>query len=170
MTREVSTSRFGTISVEEEAVFRFPKGIPGFESHKEWVFLGDDNNPVKWMQSLSDGSVALPVAPPGVFWSRYQVRFADADLAELGAASPSDLAFLLILSIPPSAPWDMTANLRAPLVVDQVRKVAFQLISLNEEYGVRHPVFGEEARSVLKAQALEGVAPSKTGASAPPEA
>jgi flagellar assembly factor FliW len=141
--RELSTARFGELSVSEEDIFLFPRGIPAFESHREWILLGEDDNPVKWLQSMTDGEVALPVCPPGFVLSKYEARIPDEDLEELEAEKPQDYSIFLVLSIPPSAPREMTANLRAPVVINHVRRLGVQAITLNEEYDLRYRIFGE---------------------------
>ncbi|GAB1400812.1 hypothetical protein MASR1M66_22670 [Aminivibrio sp.] len=67
MSIERETSRFGLLTVSDEDILTFPKGIPGFETHRQWALAGDDDSPIKWLQSLADGDVALPVADPGPF-------------------------------------------------------------------------------------------------------
>ena len=62
---------------------------------------------------------------------------------ELVGASDSDrpdLALLIVLCVPETAPWNMTANLRAPILVNLRTRRAVQVIALNEEYPVHHPL------------------------------
>jgi len=61
---KIETTRFGRFTVNDEDLIHFPKGIPGFETHKKWALAGEDDSPIKWLQSLSDGDVALPVVVP----------------------------------------------------------------------------------------------------------
>jgi len=143
----MNTTRFGPFTFDEEAVLSFPRGIPGFETHTEWVIAGDDEAPIKWLQSLSDGDVALPVARPAAIMDEYSPRFADEDLEEVRQGSDEGLILLLVLSIPEGRPWEMTANLRAPIVLQHIRRVGKQIICLNEEYSIRHGIFAREDRT-----------------------
>lgn len=155
MPRTIETTRFGSLTINDEEIVSFPRGIPGFETHTEWVLAGEDENPVKWLQSLSDSEVALPVTHPSVFMGRYAPRFADEDLEEVRCGSDEGLMLLVILSIPEGRPWEMTANIRAPIVLQHIRRVGKQIICLNEEYSVRQSIFSQEARSVLEQQEKE---------------
>jgi len=71
--QKFKTLRFGLLEYSEGDVLYFPKGIPGFDDHKRWLLLGDDDegNPIKWLQSLEDSDVALPVMPPEFIISKY---------------------------------------------------------------------------------------------------
>ena len=141
MPIEINTTRFGPFTVNDEDIIRFPQGIPGFETHKEWAITGEDDNPVKWLQSLADGDVALPVTHPTVLMKEYAPRFADEDLETVRCGEDKNLVLLIVLAIPEGNPWNMTANLRAPLIINHVERIGVQVIAMNEEYALRHPVF-----------------------------
>ena len=153
--RTVETARFGSLEIQEDAVIRFPKGLPAFEEHREWVFVGEDESPVKWIQSLSDGDVALPVCPPSFVLEDYNARIPEEELEPLENPPVDEMALFLVLTIPASSPWDMTANLRAPLVLNHVKRLGTQVFASNEEYGVRHPVFDPEARRRMQARSAD---------------
>ena len=139
--RTVETARFGTLEIQEDAVIRFPKGLPAFEEHQEWVFVGEDDNPFKWFQSLLDGEVALPVCSPRFVDPNYRVRVSAEGLPLPGGVKEEDFTLVVVLTIPPHAPWSMTANLQAPILVDHVNRTGIQVLLPEEDYGVRHPVF-----------------------------
>lgn len=147
------TDRFGEISYEDEDILFFPRGIPAFENMHEWILTGDEDNAVKWLQSVEDGDLALPVTSPDAVQSDYNARIPEDDLKLVGSLNPSDLALLIVLSIPEGAPWNMTANLRAPILINIKTHKAVQVIALNEEYPIRHIVFPEDVREKMKASA-----------------
>ena len=152
MPRIIETSRFGALAVEDGDVIVFPKGIPGFDDHREWIIAGEDDDPIKWLQSLNDADVALPVTPPSVILDRYAPRFADEELEEVRLGSDENMMLLVVLSLPAGAPWDMTANLRAPIVLNHVKRIGKQIIALNEEYPLKADVLPEPVRNALKAK------------------
>ncbi len=151
--KTIITDRFGEVSYNEEDVLIFPRGIPAFENMHEWILAGDDDNAVKWLQSIDDGSLALPVTSPDAVQSDYNARIPEDELKLIGSLNPSDLALLIVLSIPQGAPWNMTANLRAPILINIKTHKAVQVIALNEEYPIRHIVFPEDVREKMKASA-----------------
>jgi flagellar assembly factor FliW len=153
--KTIQTTRFGELSYELQDVIFFPRGIPGFETQREWALAGDEGSAIKWLQSLTDGSLALPVTTPDVVMPSYNARIPDDELELIEASKDvRDLALLTVLSIPEAEPWNMTVNLRAPIVVDTVTRKALQVIVLNEDYPVRHPVFPEHSREEMKDQYL----------------
>lgn len=151
--KKIETSRFGTVSYSEQEILFFPRGIPAFESKHEWILAGSDDSAVKWLQSLDDGDLALPVTSPDAIQSDYNARIPEDELQLIGSVNPKDLALLIVVSIPDSAPWNMTANLRAPILINLKTHKAVQVIALNEDYPIRHMVFPEDVREKMKASA-----------------
>ena len=155
MTQFLETTRFGKLEIGEEAIISFPDGIPGFESHTDWILFGEDETPIKWLQSLSNGDVALPVVISRDIRTSYSPKIADEDLASLQAESDRDYGLMVVLSIPSSEPWNMTANLRAPIVLNHAKRVGKQVICMNEEYSVREFVFSEKDRGAMRGRMEE---------------
>ena len=149
----VNTERFGEVTYEEDAVLVFPRGIPAFEDKHRWILVGNEDNAVKWLQSVEDGELALPVTTPDAVRPDYNARIPEDELMLVGSTDPADLALLIVVSIPEGAPWNMTANLRAPILLNLKSKKAVQVIALNEEYPIRHVIFPEDVRERMKAQA-----------------
>lgn len=152
---KINTERFGEIDYSGEDILFFPRGIPAFEERHEWILAGNDDSAIRWLQCLSDAALALPVTSPDAIQSDYNARIPEDDLKLVGSVNPSDLALLIVVTIPESAPWDMTANLRAPILINIRTRKAVQVIALNEEYPVRHIVFSDEVREKLKASAMK---------------
>ena len=150
---KINTVRFGEVSYSDDEVLLFPRGIPAFEANHDWILVGNDDSAVKWLQSLDDGELALPVTSPDAIQPDYNARIPEDELKMIGTVNPADLALLIVVSIPEAAPWNMTANLRAPILVNLKTHKAVQVIALNEEYPIRHVVFPEDVREKMKASA-----------------
>ena len=151
--KSIKTTRFGEIEYSSEEILKFPRGLPAFEDKHEWIMTGGEQSALRWLQSLDEGSLALPVTSPDAVEPDYNARIPEDELKLVGSVDPSDLALLIVVSIPENAPWDMTANLRAPILINIKTRIAVQVIALNEEYAVRHIVFSEEVREKLKKNA-----------------
>jgi flagellar assembly factor FliW len=150
---KVTSTRFGELEVEDEDVIQFPVGIPGFEDKREWILVGDDDNAIMWMHSTEDGALALPVTTPEAVKAGYNAQIPRESLEPLGDVNEGDVALLIVVTIPPDAPWDMTANLKAPIVVNRASRTAMQTIALNEDYDFRYPVLEKSARDRIKNEA-----------------
>jgi len=153
---KIETERFGEVSYSQEEILFFPRGIPAFETNHEWILIGNDDSAIKWLQSVDDGELALPVTSPDAVQPDYNARIPEDELTLIGSVNPSDLALLIVVSIPELAPWNMTANLRAPILINLKTHKAVQVIALNEEYPIRHAVFPEDVREKMKASAQNG--------------
>ena len=158
MPEKIQTTRFGDFTVNDEDVIRFPKGIPGFETHTRWALAGEDDSPIKWLQSMADGDVALPVVIPQIIKSNYNARLPEGEIAVVEAVTEEDMALLIVLSIPPAAPWDMTANLRAPIVINHKNRLACQVIAENEEYELRAFVLSDAMRESMREKSARDTA------------
>jgi flagellar assembly factor FliW len=154
--RSMISSRFGEISYSEEDVLFFPRGIPAFEKNHSWILAGDEDNAIKWLQNIEDGDLAFPVTSPDAVMPDYNAKIPEDELDLIGSRDIGDLALLIVVSIPEATPWNMTANLRAPIVVNLKSRRAVQVIVLNEEYAIRHLVFPENVRESMKLSAASG--------------
>jgi flagellar assembly factor FliW len=150
----MTSSRFGEISYSEEDTLFFPRGLPAFEKNRTWILTGEEDNAIKWLQNIEDEALALPVTTPDAVMPDYNAKIPEDDLDLVETKDPGDLALLIVVSIPESAPWNMTANLRAPILVNLKSRKAVQVIALNEEYSVHHVVFPENVREAMKVAAL----------------
>ena len=149
----IKTLRFGEISYDDNALLIFPRGIPAFENYHKWILAGNDDSAIKWLQNVDDGSIALPVTSPDAVRPDYNARIPDDELKLIGTRDSSELALLIVVSVPEGTPWNMTANLRAPILVNVKTHKAVQVIALNEEYPIKHMIFPDDVREKMKAQA-----------------
>ena len=150
----VTSSRFGEFSYTEEELIFFPRGIPAFEQNNNWILVGEEDNAIKWLQNIEDGELAVPVTTPDAVMPDYNAKIPEDELDTVGSKNFADLALLIVVSIPETTPWDLTANLRAPILVNLKSRRAVQVIALNEEYPIRHVVFPEDVRQTMKAAHL----------------
>lgn len=151
---KLTSTRFGELEVEDDDVIQFPVGIPGFEDKHRWILVGDEDNAIMWLHNADDGSLALPVTTPEAVKSDYNAKIPRESLEQIGEMNMKDVILLIVVAIPPGRPWDMTANLRAPILVNMASKIATQAIALNEDYDFRYTVLDEQTRENMKAQAL----------------
>jgi flagellar assembly factor FliW len=135
---QVQTRRFGPITVADEDRFAVPDGIPGFTRLRSVTLLaaGED---LYWLQDLDDGDLAfLCIIPWGVFpW--YDV---EVDEQELGVADAADVNVLNLVSVHRDGQARLTANLRAPVIVDVRARWMRQVILTDSRWAVSEPIVG----------------------------
>jgi flagellar assembly factor FliW len=123
----VNTTRFGQIEVSQEHVILFPHGLIGFETCRHWVILPDVANPdVAWLQSVSQGQVALPIMSPRKLDIDYKVNVSRRQLTAVSMHA-SDRVF--VMTVISKTGRTLTTNLRSPLVINMTRRLACQVVT-----------------------------------------
>jgi len=131
----ISTTKFGGLSIEEADVLTFVDGLIGMEDCQRWVLLADaENSALAWLQSLDRAEVALGVVSPRRFVPDYQVRVAKREIAPLGLDNPSDAQVLAIIS---NVGGTLSLNLKAPLVVHLASRIGRQIVA-RDDHAVQH--------------------------------
>jgi flagellar assembly factor FliW len=138
------STRFGTFEVDLDKAIDMPQGPIGFTDLSRFALLDVPENPegpFKLFQALEDNSVTFIVT---VLPTESEL----IDEADLEAACTNysirrdNAAFLLITKVSRDAEGGVatTVNLRAPIVVDAVHKVARQAVFTGDRYPMRHPL------------------------------
>ena len=139
-TVTVESSRFGTVDVPAEAVIEFPAGLIGLGGRRFALVAGDDQGAFRWLQSLDDGALALPVTDPWSFFSGYEVQLSDEDTARVGGGAAEVDVWVTVRA--GSDLSDFSANLRAPILV--ANGLGHQVINEAPDAPVRAPLFAAE--------------------------
>lgn len=141
----LKSSRVPGMVYDDKDIIFFPKGIPGFEHLLNWLIVGDRPSSVVWLHSV-DEDVAVPIAHPKTFFPDYDAHIPKSVLSDLKADSSDDLNIAVVLSISKDDPKLSTANLRAPILINPLAMLGMQVIAMNDDYGVQHPLFPDVYR------------------------
>ena len=145
----VNTSRFGPIQVSEDDLIFFDEGLLGFNDLEKFVLLDDPNDEIfAWLQSCEEGSIAFPVLEPELFEERFSLSLSKADLQALGEEKIEKLRTFCIITIPDD-PAKMTANLKAPVVVNIKARRARQCVLQDNKLEIREPIFSKLQQRVV---------------------
>ncbi len=140
---KVETRYHGTVDAAEQDVLSFPSGLPGFTDERQFIVLplGDDS-PFFILQSVETEGLAFVLAVPFQFFADYEFNLSDDVIEKLEIESENDVAVFMILTV--QDPFEKTtANLQAPVVINQKKQVARQLVLNEKGYGTRHLLFGK---------------------------
>ncbi len=136
----LSTTRFGDIDIDESRTVLIKAGILGFEHLKRYVFLVQDEKILFWwFQSVDDGSVAFVVINPFIIKPDYEPIIQDNDVELLELKSQEDVILMSIVTIR-SDPFKVTANLKAPIVINLKKKLAKQIILDKSDYPIQYSI------------------------------
>jgi flagellar assembly factor FliW len=151
---DVTTTRFGTISAQQEDLLHFEGGLIGLEHCRSWILLSDgQNGSLGWLQNIDRVEVAVGIVSPRLFVPDYQLRVASNELKglqlaelpvdDLPESSAKDVQVVVIVSRQPEG---LSLNLKAPLVINVETRLGCQVVS-RDDYPVRHllPVPGNQS-------------------------
>ena len=142
---KVSTTRFGLVEVLEKDVINFTDGLLGFEQLKKFIIVDpSDETLILWLQSVDSADVAFPILEPKLFKGDYKVRLSANELRSLNIDSTKGKETLVycILTIPQDI-VAISANLKAPIVINAETQVARQVVLQENEYSVKFPMYKE---------------------------
>jgi len=123
----IQGTRFGDVSVPEEAVIHFPRGLIGFAAEERFVLLErGPKSQIGYLQSVATPKLCFPVIDGSVAGGDYP-RPEAPKLARAAGLNDEDVAVLVVVAISsPDKP--LKANLLAPLVVDTKSRTGAQVV------------------------------------------
>ena len=137
----IATKHFGEIGVREDQIITFSPGLLGFtELHRYILIEHGQDSPFLWLQCVDDPAIAFVVLDPAHIVPDYQPGPPEAVLKQVEALTPADLKVLVILTIPPGRPQDMTANLLGPVLINLQTRRGKQLVLERSPYSHQHRV------------------------------
>ena len=135
---EIQTTRFGTLTVDDQRVMTFPKGLLGFPSYTRYALIqAGEENYFFWLQCVDDPNLAFVVTDPGIFFKDYEVPLRDETLADLEL---SDLNFSQVFVICNKVGEFLTGNLLGPIVVNAANRVGQQVVLTEKKWSTRQPL------------------------------
>lgn len=146
---EIITRNFGKIEVDENGIIDFPEGIPGFANTKKFVLLGQatKSSPFQWLQSVDSPEVAFVVTDPFAIRGDYIVDVDDAEVKAIEIRDTDKILSLVIVVIP-SDITKMSANLRAPILINTENKKGKQVMLNNDAYKIKHYILEDQVKEV----------------------
>jgi flagellar assembly factor FliW len=131
--------RFGEVQVAEEDVIEFPFGLIGLGGSRYTLLDRNPGTGFLWLHSVDEPALALPVVRPEPFFSEFSLHMAPEDVERTGIDGEAQNVKLYVTVRATPNPLDITANLRAPLVIHEGR--GYQVINANPEAQLQAPLF-----------------------------
>lgn len=142
---KIRSTRFGEIDVEESAFILMKGSILGFEHLKRFALLvNDEKTPLWWLQCVDDPSVAFVVVNSRLVKPDYDPAFFENELEFLDIKDSKDIVLLSIVTIR-SHPFRVTANLRAPILINAENRMAGQVVLEDPDYPIQYDLLDNEA-------------------------
>ena len=144
---QIQSSRFGWLSVDDDRVLTFPRGLLGFPDHARFALIrsgtaaaggGDDS--FFWLQSVDDAALAFVVTDPALFFKDYAVPVRDDAAADLGLAPGQPAGDVQVFAICNKVGDWLTGNLLGPIVANPATRLATQVVLTEKKWTTRQPL------------------------------
>ncbi len=135
---EIKTSRFGILTVDEQRLMTFPRGLLGFPNRQRFALVQTgQGNYFFWLQSVDEPNLAFVVTDPTTFFKDYEVPMREETLGDLEF---SDLKFAQVFVICNKIGDWLTGNLLGPIIVNSESRIAQQVVLTEKKWTTRQPL------------------------------
>jgi flagellar assembly factor FliW len=118
----------------------FPNGLVGIPEWKNFsISQTMDMLPIALLNCKDAGDLSLIVANPGTWYPQYVFEVSDEDLAVVKASSVDNLVTLAIINVD-SDPFNVTANLVSPILLNPDKNLGVQIVLHKSQYLVNQPL------------------------------
>jgi flagellar assembly factor FliW len=140
---KIETKYHGEYELQQQQIIHFAQGIPGFSEEKRFVLLPLEDTPFVILQSVATPTLGFAMIDPFLYFPDYDFELDDASIEQLELSSAKEVAVYVILTV--ADPFDQTtANLQAPIVLNQQKRFGKQVILTNTPYQTKHRLFPEK--------------------------
>jgi flagellar assembly factor FliW len=123
---KIKTIQFGEVEYDDVNTITFADGILGFENLKTFLLIKTDDQIFYWLNSIENPEIAFPMIG---------VRVIDEKFPE----QTGNEAFAIVTLS--KDPLKITANLKAPVYINQDEKSGFQKVIDTDKYPVTFNLF-----------------------------
>lgn len=117
----------------------FPKGLPGFEDLKCFV-MEEHNEVFSYLTSVDRKEISFVIVDPFSFFDSYEFKASEEALDEIKYMEDELLTVRCIVTLH-SDPHRTTANLIAPLLINETKKLAKQIVLHDTAYHAKHQLW-----------------------------
>ena len=135
---EIETTRFGRLTVDDERIMTFPRGLLGFPNYTRYALIqtGEDNY-FFWLQCVDEPNLAFVVTDPSIFFKEYEVPVRDETQQELQLTEPAATQIFVICN--KVGDW-LTGNLLGPIIVNTQNCLGQQVVLTERKWTTRQPL------------------------------
>lgn len=136
--------RFGTVEIDAQDVIEFPFGLIGLGGLRYTLLDRNPGTGFLWLHAVDNSALALPVVSPFQFFSTFTLEIAPEDRERTGIEDAAGAQLYVTVRATPN-PADITANLRAPLLIRDGH--GYQVLNTHEDAPLQAPLFTLPAES-----------------------
>ncbi|WP_291580720.1 flagellar assembly protein FliW [Clostridium sp. UBA6640] len=140
---ELNSKHHGVINYSEEDIIFFKNGLPGFEDLKKFIiFPLKDNDSFSVIHSIEE-DLGIILISPFMVKENYEFKLKENIVEELKIKEPNEVMIYTTVTLNSNIE-KITANLKAPIVINRFSKLGKQIIIDNESYKIKEPIFKEK--------------------------
>jgi flagellar assembly factor FliW len=138
MNMQIETTRFGVVTIEDDQIITFSRGLVGLSDCVRFVLLQPDGpGRFYWLQSTDLAEMAFLVTDPNEFFKDYHVSIREETQQDLDLTDATSGRMLVICNR--AGEW-LTGNLLGPLVINTRTRVAQQVVLTDKKWTCRQPL------------------------------
>jgi flagellar assembly factor FliW len=125
-------------------MIRFPNGLPGFEACRGFVLMASEAlGPLQCLKAIEGPHASFLVIDPRRILPEFRCELSAADMHRLGVTGSTEaLLWLVLVTI--EVDGTISANLRAPVVINPERMIGQQVVPYHCVYPIRHVIASGE--------------------------
>lgn len=139
---EVISPVHGKITYDENEIIKFEKTILGFDELHNFILRKVENSNFTILQSLEDEKISFVLISPFDIVSDYEIKLGNETVERIEVDTANDVSIFSLVTLN-SDIKKITANLKAPIVINVKKNLGEQIIVDKEKYKIKHPLVKE---------------------------
>ncbi len=137
---KIVSGKIGEIEIDPAKIITFADGVIGFPDFKRYVELEFlENSPLKLLQAVDSSDLGFIMINPLIFEPDYVADITIDELKSLNTDKSEELVTMVFVTIPED-PYEMTANLQGPVIINLNSRLAVQIVNHNQKYSTKHRI------------------------------
>ena len=137
----IETLSWGKLEVNEEQLYHFSKGTPGFDEETDFALIEMAESPFWYLQSVKNEGLSFLLGDPFIFYPSYEFELLDDEAEELRIGSNVVVRCIITLK---EQVEQSTINLLAPIVLNPDGKAGKQIVLHRTPYHTKHSLLQEQ--------------------------
>lgn len=138
----IETLSWGKLEVDEEQLYHFSKGLPGFDEETDFALIAMVETPFWHLQSIKEKGLSFLLGDPFVFYPSYEFELPDVEAEELEIES--EVVVRCIITLKENVEQS-TINLLAPIVLNPKQRFAKQIVLHRAPYHTKHSLLQDHS-------------------------
>jgi flagellar assembly factor FliW len=138
---KIQTKFLGEVEINEQDIYVFEQGVPGFEEYKKFAILAIDSDmPIAFLQCVEQQEIGFVISLPFAFKADYSFDLSEIEKTELKIVKEEDVLVYTIMTL--NDPFSTsTINLLAPIVLNIKEKLGKQIVLADQTlYPLRYRI------------------------------